>query len=980
MNRWRRVRFAAGALAAALLVAAAVAMGLAQLLLPLAARYPQRIAALLSDRLHRPVSFQTIRGEWQASGPLFAVSRLTLGAGPDGTAITLPEAELKLDFGAWLKPHKRWIELRLSGLDLELTRDLQGAWHVAGFGGGEEEGQRASLTSLPADLLVRDLSLSLLDQRAGTRYVFLADVLRLTNAGGDVRVAGRLHRNGAAGSLRFAVRMRPDLRGGELYAGGTDVDLAALLGGVDLRGYAVKRGRGQLEAWTDWRDGRVIRATARLDIAALDVANPGGAHARIGVLRGVFDAQRLARGWRLAYAAPSTREADGGVAVLDVADGAPRRFALGARALDVAGLAPLAALLPQASPALADWLAAAAPHGHIAQARLRWAGAQAFDVEAQLDGIGFAPSGALPGIDRLVGTLRGDAGALSLELPAQSTVLRYPHVFREPFVLARLAGTVAAWSDADGTHIGTDALTLEGEGYGGQARGEILLQGDGTRPYLDLYAVATHGDVPAAKLFWPVNVMPPSAVAWLDRALVAGRLTSARVLVRGDLDDWPFPEHRGRFQALGEIEDATLDYGEGWPRAEGIAATADFVDAGMVVQARAAQVAGNQAAAASAVIPDLANAVLTLAVEGSGKAANLLEFVRRSPIGARYGSALKGLRLNGGSGRLGFTLVLPVAHAEQFALDGKVQLVDADLTAKDWNLRLDRINGPLAFDAGGFTASPLTARFHGVPATLALAVGSDTADPAHQLEARMDGRFSVAQLVEGYPQLARLPQVAKGDGDFDIGLVIPAAPTLDAATPVLQVRSDLVGVKVDLPAPLDKAADDALPLDLRLELPVAGHAFTVALGDVLRARARMTADPNAWPAMNIALGTTMPADVPASGVRIGGHAQRFDLSGWAKLAMAGQDQGPNPLQGADFTTADARVFGRSFRALAVKLAFEPAQTMLSLSGDAVAGTLSIPAQDLARRGITARFDRLHWPEESSGAAGAAPAPAAPAAA
>ncbi|MEN6539660.1 MAG: YhdP family protein, partial [Mizugakiibacter sp.] len=649
-------------------------------------------------------------------------------------------------------------------------------------------------------------------------------------------------------------------------------------------------------------------------------------------------------------------------------------------ALDIGALAPLAALLPGAPPALSGWLAAAAPHGRIAQARLRWAGAQAFELDAQLGGVGFAPSGALPGIDRLDGTLRGDAAALSLELPAQATVFRYPHVFRKPFALGRVAGTVAVWSDADGTHIGTDALAFEGEGYGGEARGEMLLQGDGTRPFLDLYAVATHGDVPAAKLFWPVNVMPPSAVAWLDRALVAGRLTSAHVLVRGDLDDWPFPEHRGRFQALGEIEGATLDYGEGWPRAEGIAASADFVNAGMVVQARAAQVLGNQASTASAVIPDLADAVLTLAVEGSGRAPNLLDFVRRSPIGARYGNALKGLRLGGGSGRLGFTLVLPVAHAEQFTLDGRVQLADANLTAKDWNLRLDKINGPLAFDAGGFRASPLTARFHGAPANLALAVGADTADPAHQLEARMDGHFGVAQLVEGYAQLAKLPQIASGDSDFDIGLTIPTAPTLAAATPVLQVRSSLEGIAVALPAPLDKAADDVLPLDLRLDLPVAGNAFTVALGDVLRARARMPQDPNAWPAANVALGDALPAGAPVAGGYVGGRAGRFDLGGWAALAMAGQDMGPggNPLRGADFTAADARLFGRSFHELGVKLAFEPAQTTLTLSGDAAAGTLSIPTQDLARRGVTARFERLHWPEENGGAATAAAASAQPA--
>ena len=78
MTPWRhhlrRARFALTALVAVLLIAAAVAMGLVQILLPVATHYPDFIAHQLSERLHRPVTFAGVTSHWQPSGPLLTVS------------------------------------------------------------------------------------------------------------------------------------------------------------------------------------------------------------------------------------------------------------------------------------------------------------------------------------------------------------------------------------------------------------------------------------------------------------------------------------------------------------------------------------------------------------------------------------------------------------------------------------------------------------------------------------------------------------------------------------------------------------------------------------------------------------------------------------------------------------------------------------------------------------------------------------------
>ena len=51
-------------------------------------------------------------------------------------------------------------------------------------------------------------------------------------------------------------------------------------------------------------------------------------------------------------------------------------------------------------------------------------------------------------------------------------------------------------------------------------------------------------------------------------------------------------------------------------------------------------------------------------------------------------------------------------------LDGTAQLKDADFSAPDWNLKLDKLNGPLRFDLHGLQAGPLDAVFRGQPSKL----------------------------------------------------------------------------------------------------------------------------------------------------------------------------------------------------------------------------------------------------------------------
>lgn len=971
MTPWRhhlrRARFAVMAAVAVLLIGAAVFVGMVQALLPLATHYPDFIARQLSARLHRPVKFSAISSQWQPSGPLLTVRNLTLGPGePGGQSITLPHAALKFDFGAWLHPAHRWITLRLNDLELRLEHS-QAGWQVAGFGttGGQAH---ASLQSLPVNLDLRKLQVDIVDAVTGRSWQVLSPHLMVVNIGDTIRFGGSVRQLGTRQAAAINGRVDAARRDYDLHLSTRDMDLAEAVRGLDLHRYVVASGHGDFDIWSSWRDGKLDSAALRYDVRNLAGSGPDGRHVDLASLSGVFRARHVEGGWDIAWRGPGKARAnidDAGGAIVHLRGrGGAWRVSAAARSIDATPWLSLLAMAPQAPQPLVEWVAKAQPHAHIDAAALVWNGPGSYDATLRLSGLRAAAAGAVPGIALSRAVLRADPEAASVELPKQAATLAVTDVFRKPFVFRQFGGTLVAWREDGLWNIGAEDLHFDNGGFAGNGRAHLVWLGDGHRPFLSASGSLEHGKVADAKLFWPYRSMPASLIAWLDHAFVGGDVTAGRVLVRGNLDDWPFLHHEGRFEATGAVKDAEFEFADDWPRATGVDAALDFVNNRMGIVATHATVQGVTATHAVATIPDLGNGVLDLDVQGGGSGAQLLDFVRHSPVGKHAQDALQGLKVGGG-GKFDIKLAIPLADAAAFSLGGKVTLAHADVTADKWKLALKGLGGAFSINRTGFRAQDLAATFRGAPARLSIAVGEgNVADAADIVEASMDTRVSAQTLVQGYPDLDSLVAHASGVAPFHIGVKVPAAAGGAPATPVLDVQSSLEGIALDLPAPLEKPAASILPLGLTLRLPPDGAPLTVSLGDVLQVHGRLAdATRNLPTALAVNFGSVMPQAIPAEGLVAGGHAPRLDVSGWIQQAMGAESGTPMPqLARADVGTDDAEVFGTSLGALRFMYEAGAQDDAVGFEGPAVKGTLQLPTHDLMTRGITAHFAHLHWPE------------------
>ena len=277
MTAWRRrthrVRLFVQALFAMIVIALAVVVGISRLALPWLSSHPERIGQFLSMRLNRTVTLERVDGVWESNGPLLILHDVRIAAStPDKPATAIPQAELKINFFSWLHRNQTWNEFRLTGINLSLTRDLAGTWQLHGLdtaGGADTSGGGNALFDLGA-LVVRDLRLNIDDAMAKRKTALAADEVRLINSGDGHRVLARVRcllTNSAP--IDVVLDYNSDDESGEIYLGGKQLDIAAILHGYPLAGILLERGSGAAQLWTWWQHGRLMRARAEVDLSGM---------------------------------------------------------------------------------------------------------------------------------------------------------------------------------------------------------------------------------------------------------------------------------------------------------------------------------------------------------------------------------------------------------------------------------------------------------------------------------------------------------------------------------------------------------------------------------------------------------------------------------------------------------------------------------------------------------------------------------------
>ena len=729
---------------------------------------------------------------------------------------------------------------------------------------------------------------------------------------------------------------------GELFADLPHADVARLRAHVDLSDWGVEvfDGQGALRLWADVAAGRVTGVTADLALQAGQARlGPGLPVLAVDDLQGRLSADWGNGGYRVATEDLRFRTRDGqvwpgghfSIQRRPDAGGRGSGTALAADRIDLAALTAIAAHLPLAT-TTHGWLERLQPAGEVLGLTASWQGdrpgAAAFRAKGRVQGLsltgedsgrnssfGDHPLPGRPGIRGAAVDFEFDQDGGRAQVVVQDGALELPGVFEERLLPLQRLETAARWTlKGERIDVWLERLSLanadaQGTGQAHWHTGDPATGSSRSRfpGVLDLSATLTRADATRVHRYLPLSV-GAEARRYVREAVRRGAADRVDFRMQGEVWDMPFntPGTKGEFRITAGLRDVDFDYvpaflqaaGEApWPSLQGVRGELLLDRASLRltgVQSGLAGAPNVRLTEASIDIADLVHtATLVVSAQARGPAAEVLGFVRRSPLNAMTGEALAQAQISGPA-QVQFRLGLPLYAVARTSVRGTVQFNGNDVRITPDSPLLARATGTLDFSEQGFAVRGAQARVYGGELRFEGGMRPD-ASGVSRIQFRGQGTASAEGLRDaGLGFVSRLFANASGSAAYSAQL------GFRAGEPELLVNSNLQGMALPLPAPLGKTAADVQPL--RFETGVLTTTGGIGGDIALTDRLRVDIGPAQQPLMALSyerdisgpearvlrgsialgLGGAEAAPLPAAGVVANVRTAQIDADAWAQ--------------------------------------------------------------------------------------------------
>ncbi len=899
-----------------------------------------QLQAQATRALGVPVRVGAITARSSGLMPSFELTDVSLQDAQGRDALNLPRVLVSLSFRSFLRLGFEQVYIDAPKLDVRRLRD--GRITVAGLdatASGVAEPVALDWFFSQIEFALHDGEVRWTDEQRGTEPIVLQNVEAVA------RNLGRHHDLRLDATPPGPWGQRFSLRGrftqplltrqhgrwqqwdGQLYAAFDHVDLSELRQYVDL-GVDIRQGRGALRAWVDISQGSLTGLTADMALTETDVTL--GTDLPALVLRqvqGRAGGRLLAGGFEVSTrdltfeATDGLRWPGGNVRVAYLGgEGRIRPHGeLQADKLDLAALAQVMQRLPVAA-SVREQLLRYAPKGIGEKLALTWQGPlndlESYTAKGRFSQVEMAAVAPMPGVRGLGIEFELDQKSGHASVQVDQGAVDLPGVFQESLIdLAQLSAQ-ARWQ-VKGKHVALQVSDLRFANA--DAEGQAQFKWETADPaksatrnrlpgVLDLQATLSRADGTRVHRYLPL-VIDREARDYVKNAITAGKASNVRFGIRGEISQLPEIDPRqGMFRISADVRDAKMAYVprslQGpqelpWPGLTEI--SGQLVIDRMQLQvkgarARLVDAPGVQVTRADVTIPDLNHTTVLVDADFKGPLPDAMRVVNGSAIGELMGDVLA-RSVTTGLTDVKLKLALPIADLDRSTVQGSVALTGNDVQITPDSPKMTRARGLLNFTESGFVVSGVHARMLGGDVRLegGLVLAPTAATPrSAPTQIRASGTASAEGLRQAseFGFVARLARQAGGSAAYTASL------GFRRGVPEWVVQSNLQGMSLNLPPPLQKSANALLPLYLQTELlnaspeggaqmPALRDRFSVNLGTLGRATYERDVSGEVARvlrgAIEVGLGPQEAAPVPLQGVGANIKLLQLNVDAWQQV-------------------------------------------------------------------------------------------------
>ena len=836
-------------LAAIIVIVALLVSGL-RLVMPHLNSYRSDILQTISRVSGVTVTASELQGKWENFGPTLQMRNLNVSMQEDGQ-LTIGRVNLALNVWQSLL-HWRWQfrDLTFWQLHLETNHPL--------FTSDEQKNsfKPAQINDLFLRQFdhfdLRDSSIRFLTP-SGQHAELAIPRLTWLNENTRHRAEGEVSLSSFTGQ-HGVVQVRLDLNDsngllsdGRIWMQADDVDVRPWIGPWLRDNTSLESARFSLAAWANLRDGDLYAGDLLLSKGGARWRGEQGDH-QLEVDGLTAHLSRYQNGWSLSV--PQTRLRTDGIAW------APGHFSLlwkpedkqmlGANSapemrvratqLDLERLAPIVPLFAPLSPTLLDNWRALQPRGHIDALALDIPLQQPEQTRLQVKwrDLAWQQWELLPGISNLSGSASGSLNNGLLDVAMGQAEVPYGDMFQAPLQIKQITGQLNWLRDANG-------LTLDGHQLDVQAR-SLWARGDfryqqnlGSAPRLDILAGIRVTDAGDAWRYFPQQLMGHDLTHYLSDAIKGGQVDNATLLFAGDPSLFPFKHNDGMFEVWVPLRNATFQFQPGWPALENLDINLDFLNNGLWMKADKTRLGEVDARNVSAVIPDYLKEKLIIDGDISGEGKKIADYFEQTPLKPTLGAALQELQI-GGNVRGTLNLDIPL-DGEQVHASGNVMLNNNSLHIKPLNTTLNNLTGRFRYNNGNLESEELQANWFGQPTGVSFSTKENPND--FGVNVKLLGDWQPGKLKVLPDAITRqLNGSLPWQGNVDITL-----PHKGGATYKVALQGEGKAVSSHLPAPLDKAAGEAMPITINADGDLKGFTLSGSVRGRHRFNSRWILEP-----------------------------------------------------------------------------------------------------------------------------------------
>jgi uncharacterized protein (TIGR02099 family) len=630
---------------------------------------------------------------------------------------------------------------------------------------------------------------------------------------------------------------------GQLHAEFPDVDLSQLGPHLPWKVNATQ-GQGALRMWLDLNQGNVKQATADLvlenakaqlspELQALSFKNISG---RVSV-------KPLHNGLDFATEGLRFDTTDGlhwpggnvSFSYAEAANGQTAKGLFHGDKLDLLALRNIALQLPLPESAR-QTLINHKVSGMVNPLHIEWTeqlgmpdkGIQITSANGRFDHFSFeggklgTPTERWPGVENANISFDMTADGGQIKASVENGALSVFGVFEEPRIALDKMQASVKWVKEKGRVVVPDwQLSVSNADAVGEWRGKWH---PGATPEslgsLDLQGQLSRVDASRVYRYLPLT-LPQSVRHYVRDAVIKGEVQNVAVKIKGDLNKLPFANPKdGEFRFAGKVKDIQYAYvptansrnaaqEPAWPPMNTVNGDIVFDRLSFKVNGASGKWGNVPFTQIKAEIPNLTNNAV-VNVQGDAKVnANIaINELRQSPVNNILGGLFTQAQSTGGlTARL--KLSLPLAALEKTSLQGSVLLNNNDVRLQNALPLFEKAQGSINFNESGFTLAGISAQFLGGPIKLEggsrkLPVKSTEANPLIRIQGQATAN-GMRQAKE-VPLLSTLAQQATGGTSYTASLGFKGGQS------ELSIQSQLQGLALNLPAPLNKRSEELLAL------------------------------------------------------------------------------------------------------------------------------------------------------------------------